>query len=120
MLLSFAVDAALLEVLLPKVERSARYSKRRDRYLSRSDPAAHGLRPGKERQNSSWMTLTVTVIKVIGRRVVKVHRQLDKAQPEDARIEIDVGLWVTRDRGYVVNTRNAVLHTVLPLRHNPC
>ena len=58
------------------------------------------------------MTLAITVIKVIGRWIVEVHRQLDKAQPEDAGVEIDVGLWIARDCGHVMNTRNAVPQSV--------
>jgi hypothetical protein len=59
------------------------------------------------------MTLAVTVVKMIGGWVVEVYRQLNQPQPEDARIEIDVGLRIAGDSGHVMNTRNAVVHGVL-------
>src|SRR5579875_513704 len=64
------------------------------------------------------MPVAVTVVKMIGRGVVKVHRQLDQTQTEDARIEIDVRLRIPCDCRHMMNARNFVLHTHLTLRHN--
>jgi hypothetical protein len=57
------------------------------------------------------MTLAVTVIKVIRCWVVEVYCQLNQPQPENARIEIDVGLRIAGDSRHVMNTRNPVLHS---------
>src|SRR5579883_252903 len=60
------------------------------------------------------MPVAVTVVKMIGRGVVKVHRQLDQTQTEDAGIEIDVRLRMACDCRHMMNARNVVLHTTYP------
>src|SRR5579883_1249036 len=60
------------------------------------------------------MPVAVTVVKMIGRGVVKVHRQLDQTQTEDAGIEIDIRLRMACDCRHMMNARNVVLHTTYP------
>ena len=58
--------------------------------------------PREEREDRAGRADAVTVVEVIGGRVVEVHGALDQAQAEDAGVEIDVTARIAGDRGNVM------------------
>jgi hypothetical protein len=74
--------------------------------------AARGARILEERQVEAGLRVLVPVEEVIDRGVVLVDGPLDHPKPEDARVEVDVGLGVGRDRRDVMDP--VQLHRVLP------
>jgi hypothetical protein len=65
-------------------------------------------RPRKKREDRARMALTVSVIKMISGRIIKVHGQLHQPEAEDASVEINIGLRFACNRGYVVKSFNSV------------
>ena len=54
--------------------------------------------------------MTVTVIEVIGLRIVIVHRQFDQPQTKKASVEVQILLWVTGNRGDMMDAKNLFTH----------
>src|SRR5436190_20613453 len=59
--------------------------------------------PRKEGQNCSGASCLVAIIEVIGAGIIEVHRLLDEAQPERARIEVEISRRPARYCGYVMD-----------------
>ena len=56
------------------------------------------------------MAALVSVVEVVAARIVKVDGEFDQAQTEQARVEVDVSIGVTGNRGDVVNSKEALRH----------
>ena len=107
------VEALARQALLPEVERRSRSDPPDDR-VHHPPPcaAAAGARVLEEGDVGAGAPGLVGVEQVIDGRVVLVHRFLDQAQPEDARVEVDVPGRVARDRRHVVDALQ--LHDAAP------
>src|SRR5690606_18589155 len=66
--------------------------------------------PGEEGQQCSGFAGLVAVVQVVCARIVEVHGGLHQPQPESAQIEVDVALWITTDRGDVVQATGLKRH----------
>src|SRR4029078_7037877 len=99
--------------LRPKFQRRARYREGRGRDLRWADPAPGGARPGEERHDRSRTAQLIAIVKMVAPRVIEVARELHQPEPEDAAVEIDIGLRVTADGGDVVDTRDRGAHPFL-------
>src|SRR4029077_19155309 len=99
-------NAVLDEPVRPIADRARRDAKRR--LLGEADAAAPGRRmlPGKERQDGAGVADPVAIIEMIGAGIVEVHRLLDEAQPDDARVEIQIARGLTGNRRDVMNARH--------------
>ena len=94
----------------PEVERSSRYRQGDDAHFSAAHPAAEGARPGEEGHQTPGLTDLVAEVEVVGAGIVEIHRPLHQPQPEEPRVEIEIALGISRDRGDVVNALCSVSH----------
>jgi hypothetical protein len=60
----------------------------------------------KKRQEGARLSQSVTVVKVVGARIIEIDGQLDKPKPENPRIEIEVLLGGSANRRHVVYPKN--------------
>ena len=83
-------DAVFDEAVRPITDRACRNAE--CRLLRQADAATPGRRmlPRKEREYGAGMADPVAVIEMISAGIVEIHRLLDEAQPNDARIEIQI------------------------------
>src|SRR4051794_32343231 len=59
--------------------------------------------PWKEREDRPRMSDLITVVQVIGARVVKVDRLLDETHSQRGRVEIEIAVGPSRDCGHVMD-----------------
>lgn len=57
------------------------------------------------------MSGAIAIVQVVGCGVVVIDRQFDQTQAQQARVEVEIGLWIPRDRSDVVNPQNLFAHT---------
>src|SRR6476620_943689 len=97
------LHALLDKPMRPVADRCRRY--REGRGLRQAETAATGgsMLPRKERQNCPGASCLVAIIEVIGAGIIEVHRLLDKAQPQRARVEVEISGRLARYRGYVMD-----------------
>src|SRR6266496_2197303 len=100
-------DPVPYQPLDPEPERRREYREGGDRNLAGALSPAPGPGPGEEGQDAAGRADLVAEVEVIGLRVVEVHRTLDQAEPEQAGVEIQVSLRVTRDGGDVMKAEDA-------------
>ena len=74
---------------------------------ARPGPTAGRVFPREERHGGARRPGTVAVVEVVGSGIVEIHGLLDRTEPEEVRVEIHVPLRRPRNRGDVVNARNA-------------
>ena len=63
-----------------------------------------------KRDDRAGRSRLVAIIKVIGGRVVEIHRFLDQPQTEQTAVKIVVGLRIARDRTDVMETGEGRVH----------
>src|ERR1700730_7157173 len=69
------------------------------------------LPPLKEGEDGAGMADPVAIVEMIGAGIVEVHRLLDEAQPDDARVEIQTARGLAGNGRDVMNARHgSVLH----------
>ena len=73
---------------------------RRD--LTRAMRTPWQARPRKKGQDRARCAGLITIVKMIGARVIEIDRLFYQAQPQYLSIKIQVGFGVTGDGGYVV------------------
>jgi hypothetical protein len=94
----------------PETDRAWEYRERGDSYLASALSSPPRVRPGKKRKNAPRAPLLITKVKMIGGRVVEVYGTLYEPETEDAGIEIEISLGITRDTGDMVDTGSAEAH----------
>src|SRR5437762_543933 len=99
-------DAVPNETLDPETDRARQHRERRHRHLPRPDATASRPGPGKEGHDAARRTDFVTVVEVVGLRIVEVDRALHEPQSEESGIEVDVPLRIAGDRGDVVKAED--------------
>jgi hypothetical protein len=87
----------------PVAERRGRNPKRRFLREAHARATRRGMLPRKEGQDRAGVADLVAIIEMVGARIVEVDRLLDEAEPEGARIEIQVTPGVAGNRGHVMN-----------------
>src|SRR5262249_44243958 len=80
-----------------------RQTGRRD--LSRSDLALSALAVREEGEGGTRRSQPISIVEVVGARVVEVDGDLHQPEAEDARVKIDVGLRIVGDGGHVVDAQ---------------
>lgn len=110
-------DAALGESRGPEVHGIFGDGEGRRGDLPGAASAFGRRRPRKESQDGAGVAGAVAVIQVVGGGVVEIDCEFDQAQAEEARVKVEIGLRIPRDRGDVVNPQNLFVHTWLfPMR----
>ena len=85
-----------------------------DRHLSGPDPTVPGPGPWEKSQDGSRMAPGITIVEVVGSGIIEIDCDLDQAQSQDARVEVDVALRIACNRSYMVDSQDRVLHYPLP------
>ena len=91
------------ETLEPEGERCAGNGQRNRGELARALSPPLRPRPWEESEERSRAPRFVAVVQVVSVGVVEVHRPLHQAKPEDAGVEVDVPLHITRDHRDVMD-----------------
>src|SRR6266508_3159564 len=101
------LDAVAYQPLDPEAEGGREYREGGDGYLPGALSPAPGPGPREEGQDAAGGTGLVAEVEVIGLGGGEVHRTLDQTEPEQASVEIQVTLRVTRDSGDVMKAEDA-------------
>jgi hypothetical protein len=101
-----------VQPFVPVIER--RFGcRQRDRCgLASTDLTVTGAGPIEERDDTARGAGLVSVIEMVGGRVVEVDGLLDEAQAEQAGVEIDVRLGIGGDGRKVVEPGDVVFHVI--------
>jgi hypothetical protein len=72
-------------------------------------------RPGKKREEAPGTASLVAKIEVIGSRIVEVYRALYQPEAQEASVEVEVSLRITRDGGDVMDAADSFrVHSQAP------
>src|SRR4051812_34750685 len=85
------------EALEPVTDRRGSNGQRRHTHLANAGAAALSTRPRKEGEDATRRPFAITIVEVIGARVVEVDRLLHQPHPEGASVEVDVLLRISGD-----------------------
>src|SRR5947199_7232734 len=99
-----------LESIQPVTNRIRRNCKRCRFDLAGAATPASGSRPREKGENCSGRTAIIAEVKMVRSRIIKIHRALHEPQTEKPDIKIEVPLWIARDRGDVMNSRDFAVH----------
>src|SRR5450432_2044728 len=99
----FNRDVVVLESPGPIFGRARRHSVTCGDDLASADAPASSIGPWKECDDCARVPNPVAEVKVIGARIVEVDRPLHQTQAQNARIEVEVSLRVTRDCSDMMN-----------------
>src|SRR5262249_40620953 len=110
-------DAFLNKAMRPIAERGRGHAKCGLLRLTDTRTSLHGVLPGEEREDRTGVADLVAIVKVIGRRIIEVDRFLHEAKPENAGVEVEVALRLSRDGGHVMNAGHCALHISERSRH---
>lgn len=95
--------AVLDEAMGPVADRALRHAEDRLLRLADTEAALSRMLPGEEGQDRARRRGGITVIEVIGARIVEIDGLLDEAQAEHAAIELEIAAGRTGDRRDVMN-----------------
>jgi hypothetical protein len=104
------LDLLRYQPLYPEADGAGKYGERSDGDLASALSSSPRVRPGKERKNAPRTPLLITKVKMVRGRVVEIYGTLYEPEAEDAGIEIEISLGITRDTGDVVDTGSAEAH----------
>jgi hypothetical protein len=109
------LDARIGEALGPSSEGRFRYAESRGLSHTNAAPARRRLLPREKSQDRAGATGFITKVEVIGTGIVKIHRLLDAAKPQRARVERQVSRRFPCYSGDVMNTLHKFLLLVAGL-----
>src|SRR5262245_27637314 len=106
----FSHHVVLFQTLQPKPDRIQRNCERGRFDLTGPANSASSSRPRKKCQDCSRRAAIIAEIKMVGSRVIKIHRALDETQTEKPDVKIEVPLRIAGDRSDVMKSRNFSVH----------
>src|SRR5881409_3127975 len=113
------LNPSLDETLYPETDGAGKNRKRCDGDLTTALSATPSVRPREESENTPGASGLVAEIKMVGGRIVEVHRPLYQAQPKSTGVEIEISLRVAGNSGYMMNSGRAKRH-VAALERSSC
>src|ERR687888_1497316 len=66
--------------------------------------------PMKESKNRTWMSQLITIIKMVGRRVILIYRKFYKPESQIISIKIYVSLGITSYSCDMMDTKDTFIH----------
>src|SRR6188472_2197917 len=96
----------LVQTFQPITHRT-RWNRERCRFdLAGSANSASRSRPRKKCQDCSGRAVSIAEIKMVGARIIKIHRTLHEAQTEKPDVKVEVPLRIRGDRSDVMQSRD--------------
>src|SRR6266700_3002943 len=93
----------------PVIECRGRDRERDINNLSCAPATFWSARPGKEGHDGTGCAYFITIVEMIGARIIKVDGLLNQALPQNTGIKIDILLWVSHDRGEMMKPTNGIV-----------
>jgi hypothetical protein len=79
-------------------------------YLTGAANSASHSQPRKKGENCSRRAAIIAEVKMIGSRIIKIHRALHETQAKKPDIKIEVPLRIARNRSDVMKSRDFAVH----------
>src|SRR5438045_6764793 len=98
------------EPLLPVTERRLRNSERDRSRLTHSTSSLWIARPGEKSEDRARTPQIIPIIEMVGIRRIKIDRLLDKTQPQNTYVEVNITLWIVCNCCNMVNTEDTIFH----------
>src|SRR5215212_9422772 len=95
---------------MPVIERRLRRRERNGAWLPGSNLALSRAGPVEERDDAARSAVLITIIQMVRRGVVEIHRFLDQPQTKQPGVKIDIRLRVRCDRSEMMESGNVVVH----------
>src|SRR6266567_297998 len=100
----------------PVIERSGRDREGDINNLPCAPATFWSAGPGKEGHDGTRRADLITIVEMIGARIIKVDGLLDQALPQNTGIKIDILLWISHDRCEMMKPTNSIVIQYIPPR----